>query len=186
MVGHLHRMVADWASAVVPSSRSRGASNEPLARSQIPPVLLEPLTVLQRIASQRSLRQTGHLLRFLARLREVGVDAMPYKGPVSAQCLYGDVSLRTWQDLDLVVPHEQLPLLRQALTDSGLVDASPFNAQVLRRKERGWGEIAFRSEDSGVNLDVHWNVTVGFSGGSLAAERLLFDRAAPASSVEKL
>ena len=92
--------------------------------------------VLQRIASQRSLRQTGHLLRIVERLREAGVDAMPYKGPVWAQCLYGDVSLRAWQDLDLVAPHDQLPLLRQALTESGFVDASPFNMKVLRRKER--------------------------------------------------
>ena len=37
MVGHLHRAVADWASVVGPSSRSGGATDEAVARPEIPP-----------------------------------------------------------------------------------------------------------------------------------------------------
>ena len=145
-----------------------------------PAGLLERLTELQRIASRRSLRQTAQLLRLIEQFREAGIDAMPYKGPVSAQCLYGDVALRTWEDLDLIARHEQMPLLREVLLKNGFVDANPFNTRVLERKHRGWGENAFAAKDSGLYLDVHWNVTVGFSAGSLPAERLL-DRAGSTS-----
>ncbi len=160
MLGHLHSMVSKWQASGQPAAP--GGSG-----------LLQRLTELQRIASQRSLRQTAQLLRLIDQLREVGVDAMPYKGPVWAQCLYGDVTLRTWEDLDLIARHEQLPLLREVLLKNGFVDANPFNARVLERRQRGWGEIAFATENSGLYLDVHWNVTVGFSPGSLPADRLL-------------
>ena len=53
---------------------------------------------MQRPAARRSLRQTAHLPRLLECLREAGVKAMAYKGPVSAQRLYGDVTMRNWAE----------------------------------------------------------------------------------------
>jgi hypothetical protein len=101
---------------------------------------------------------------------------MPYKGPVWAERLYGDVTLRSWVDLDLLVTHKQVPLARSTLLAKGFIDGSPFNAKILRRDRRGLGEVALSAVAGKVHVELHWEITVGFSGRSLRAEGL-FTRA---------
>lgn len=43
------------------------------------------------------------LLGIVGTLREQGIEAVPYKGPVLASTVYGDVSLRSSKDLDVIV-----------------------------------------------------------------------------------
>ncbi len=158
MLGHLQRLVAGREAAAVT------------------PGLAERLAELQRVSAQRALRQTGSLLRVLARLRETGVTAMPLKGPAWAERLYGDVTLRTWEDLDILVSHNQVQQAREALLAEGFIDAGPFNVRLASRETGGWGQIAFCSGTPGVQLEIHWEVTAGFSAGSLRPESL-FSRA---------
>jgi hypothetical protein len=145
MLGHLQRLVAGREGATEPSG------------------LAQRLAELQRVSAQRALRQTGSLLRVLERLREAGVTAMPLKGPAWAERLYGDVTLRTWEDLDVLVSHDQVPQF---------VDAGPFNARLASSETGGWGQIAFTAGTPGVQLEIHWEVTSGFSATSLRPESL--------------
>lgn len=159
MLGHLHRLVAGQAAG------------------EVDPVLVRQLTDLQGISAERNLRMTGVLLRLLGQLRAAGVEAMPYKGPAWAERLYGDVTLRQWMDLDLIVLHEQVPLAREVLLANGFVDAGRSNDKLIGRERSGWGgQVSFVSTDRDVHLDVHWEVTVGLSTRSLWAE-MLFARA---------
>ncbi|OFW61192.1 MAG: hypothetical protein A2133_10820 [Actinobacteria bacterium RBG_16_64_13] len=154
MLGHLHSVVAAAGGAL--------ADPAPVAR----------LAELQRLAAQRSLRQTARLLRLLGQLSAAGVQAMPYKGPAWAERFYGDVTLRSWADLDVLVPYERLQHARGVLLADGFVDGSPFNARLSGRRHRGWGEVAFSAIDQGIHVELHWEVTVGFSARSLRPESL--------------
>ena len=51
----------------------------------------------------RDLELTGELARLLDRFRRDGIAAVPYKGPVLAAQAYGDVALREFVDLDILV-----------------------------------------------------------------------------------
>ena len=53
-------------------------------------------------------------------LADVGVTALPYKGPVLSLQLYGDLALRQSVDLDLVVPFDAYDAARAALVRRGL------------------------------------------------------------------
>ena len=154
MLGHLQRLVAGGGAA----SDTSGLAGR--------------LGELQRVSAQRALRQTGSLLRVLERLREAGVTAMPLKGPAWAERLYGDVTLRTWEDLDVLVPHDQVLRARKALLAEGFIDAGPFNARLASTETGGWGQIAFTAGGPGVQLEIHWEVTAGFSVSSLRPESL--------------
>ena len=46
---------------------------------------------------------TGELLRLLELLQEAGIRVLPYKGPVLAQVAYGDIGMRRFVDLDILV-----------------------------------------------------------------------------------
>jgi hypothetical protein len=53
--------------------------------------------------AQRSLRLTRELARIMACLENHSVDAIPYKGPALAQAIYGDVAMRQFSDLDILI-----------------------------------------------------------------------------------
>lgn len=158
MLGHLHRLAT-------------------AREAEIDPALLHHLGEVQAGLARRNLRQTGRLLLLLDQLRAVGVEAMPYKGPVWAESLYGDIALRTWSDLDLLVRHEQVPLVREVLLSFGFKDGNRFNTKLLSRKRRGWGEIGLSLAEVQLHLDVHWEISVGVGARSLDSEQV-FLRAA--------
>lgn len=160
MLGHLHRLVIE-------AEMRTGAG---------PSALGARLAELQRLSAQRNLRQTAHLLRILDQMRGAGVRVMPYKGPVWAERLYGDVTLRSWADLDLLVTYDQVAAARATLLSDGFVDAVAYNAKLSSRRRGGWGEVAFSSAGQGPHVEVHWEITGGFGGRSLEPE-VLFARA---------
>jgi Uncharacterised nucleotidyltransferase len=45
----------------------------------------------------------GEMIRIVARLTEEGIRAIPFKGPVLTQLLHGDLAMRTFVDLDILV-----------------------------------------------------------------------------------
>ena len=65
--------------------------------------------------SCRNLALSAELLRVLQALESRGVKATPYKGPVLAAQAYGDVGLRDFADLDIIVPQAQIAAAHAAL-----------------------------------------------------------------------
>lgn len=69
----------------------------------VPAPVLAELSLYARNNAVHNLMLAHALLRILAALGQQGVGAVPYKGPVLASSAYGDVSLRSFKDLDLIV-----------------------------------------------------------------------------------
>ncbi len=152
MLGHLHKTVVTEAAA---------EADRPLVKC---------LADLQRAATVRSLRQTALLLQVLDSLQEQGIKAMPYKGPAWAMSLYGDVAMRTWSDLDLLVGHDDVVAARETLIRGGFTDANPFNEKIARRRRGSLGQIALTHPDKHAHVELHWEVTMGISSRSLRPE----------------
>ena len=71
----------------------------------IPAGLMQRLHDLYFASALRGHRMTGLLLQTLDLLQESGIQAVPFKGPALAVQAYGDLSLRQYDDLDLLI-HE--------------------------------------------------------------------------------
>lgn len=155
MLGHLHRLVVRDEAISVDSALTRR------------------LTELQRASALRNLRQTAQLLRLLDELRAAGVRAMAYKGPLWAELLYGDIGLRSWSDLDLLVAHDQLPKAREVLLSIGFRDSVRSNPKIMQRDHGSLGQVALSCQDAGLNVELHWEVTAGLSPHSLSSGMLL-------------
>ena len=52
---------------------------------------------------RKNLLMTGELIKILKLLKIKGIIAIPYKGPILANFVYGDISLREFNDLDIFV-----------------------------------------------------------------------------------
>jgi hypothetical protein len=69
--------------------------------------------------SCHALSLTAELFRVLGALQGEGVRTTPYKGPVLAAQCYGNIALREFSDLDLIVPQQQMMAAHGALLSLG-------------------------------------------------------------------
>ena len=64
-------------------------------------------------------RFAAELEELLKQLAKEGIEVLPLKGPVLAEALYGNVTMRSCDDLDLLVRREDFPRAGQLLLDLG-------------------------------------------------------------------
>jgi hypothetical protein len=107
---------------------------------------------------RRSLFLTAELLRLVERFRDNGIPVAALKGPVLAHSVYGDLSLRDFGDLDMIVPEIDLGRAEDILTTAGYeadyVDRD-FRCTFLRYS----GQHRFRNTETGIWVDLHWRLT---------------------------
>lgn len=101
--------------------------------------------------------EMGNIGESLARLN---IRSLFLKGPVLAQDLYGDISLRTSRDLDFLVPMNQLNETEALLTSLGYVKEEDFESILGDWK---WREHhnTFNHPDKNIKVEVHWRLSPG-------------------------
>jgi hypothetical protein len=104
-----------------------------------------------------SLFLTGELIKIIACLEEEGIRAIPFKGPTLALRAYGDVGLRQFGDLDILVRRKDVPRLREALIARRFKPKPELTKMQQAAQLRFDCAYNFESEQ-GVMLDVHWNL----------------------------
>ena len=67
----------------------------------------------------------GELECLLRDFQELHVEVLPFKGPALALALYGDTALRSSNDLDLLVRHDDFPRCEAWLLDRGFISLGP-------------------------------------------------------------
>src|SRR6202140_2975890 len=124
----------------------------------VPSGVLEPLRARHEEGAAEGRRLAEELVGILGLLDSQGIAAVPYKGPALAIRLYGDLSLRGFGDLDIVVCERDVLRARRLLIDRGYapqrVDTGELN-QFLREKH----EMLLYRVDGKVRLDLHWRFT---------------------------
>ncbi|HEU4453357.1 MAG TPA: nucleotidyltransferase family protein [Longimicrobium sp.] len=94
------------------------------------------LSARYREGAHRTLRLAAELRRVLGALAAGGIDALPYKGPTLAVAAYGELSMRTFDDLDVLVRPEDAPRALAILAAEGYAPAlhlSPAQDALFRR-----------------------------------------------------
>ena len=106
----------------------------------------------------------GRNLQLAAKLAEItevaqrsGIALVPYKGPVLAEMAYGNLALREFVDLDFVLPHRDLASAWKLLENLGYV---PRNPSLAARGAPIPGEYVFQQEKSGVQVELHTELTL--------------------------
>ena len=113
-----------------------------------------PIIAAANASAGRTLAQVRRLGELVGALADVGVTALPYKGPVLSLQLYGDLALRQSVDLDLVVPFDTYDVARAALVRRGLPPRWGHSARQERTLFAWLGHAPFGEGDDFVEL--HW------------------------------
>jgi hypothetical protein len=122
----------------------------------VPAAILADLRQHFRANAMRNTYLASELVQLTSLLKKRGVPVIAFKGPVLAYAAYGDLALREFIDLDILVRPSDLGLTRELLASQGY--RSRFSC--LGEKERSffqWCEEAFEKEDR-VSVDVHWQM----------------------------
>jgi hypothetical protein len=124
---------------------------------RVPAAILDNLHGRFRANAMRNAYLARELVQITSLLKEKGVPVIAFKGPVLARAAYGDLSLREFVDLDILVRPSDLGMTRDFLFSQGY--RSRYSG--LGEKERGfflWCEEAFGNKDGLVCVDVHWQM----------------------------
>lgn len=105
-----------------------------------------------------------HLAELLRRLARDGVRAMPIKGPVLAIAAYGDLALREFGDLDIVVHPRDFDRARSLLGAWGYRPESELTSAGERALRASDHHIPLVSGDGQVKVELHWSLGRGRLG----------------------
>jgi hypothetical protein len=108
---------------------------------------------------KRNLFLTAELIRVLDAFAAHDIRTIPYKGPALASMVYGDISLRQFADLDLIIPESEVIKARNLLLSRGYREEAPTSDDALGKLLRTDKHITLLRDDLGVNLEIHWGIT---------------------------
>ena len=131
----------------------------PLVHQALAETAPPELTQFFRAHTINTLVLTAELLRILRLLDAQGIRAVPFKGPALAQSLYGDLALREFCDLDLLVRETDLRNARELLEAQGYrldFALDPRDEAAYIRDEQ---DYQLRHPAKGILIELHWRFT---------------------------
>ena len=108
--------------------------------------------------AKRNGEMAAELAALVADLNEAGLRVVPYKGPTLALAAYGELSLREFGDLDLLVCAREAPRIRARLESRGYrceYPLTPALEAALVRSRRHY-ELPLRDTGRGFLVELHW------------------------------
>ena len=109
--------------------------------------------------AKRNLYLTNELFQVADVLRAQDIPSIPYKGPVLASLVYGDVGLRQFADLDIIVPAGDVVRARHLMVSRGYCPEKEMSDDELRALLRVEKHITMLRDELGINLEIHWEIT---------------------------
>lgn len=134
--------------------------------------------------ARRNVFMTGELLKLLKLFETHGISAVPFKGPFMAASIYGNVVLRQFTDLDILVREQDVLEAKDLLLSQGYrpeYKLTPQQDTVLLQASH---EYSFVHDDNRVKVELHWKITSEYFSFSLDPERL-WKRLKPSSLAGK-
>jgi len=124
----------------------------------LPPETRRSLTTLYAENLRRNLWFAAELLRILRHFEVRQIRALPYKGPVLAQAAYGDLGLRSFSDLDILIAPSDFFRAKQALAEIEYHPAHQLAPAVERLWLRAGYEQSFDGPAGKNLLELQWRL----------------------------
>ena len=130
-----------------------------LAPDQIPDDILDAFDALVDQTGRANRTLFDELARLLDALAENGVDAIPFKGPLLAIQVFGNLGLRQFADLDFLVQAEDLAKTIATLNSLGYRRSEALTAAQFALIHRLQGQEIIRGQSSGTVVEPHTRLT---------------------------
>ncbi|MFO0698136.1 MAG: nucleotidyltransferase family protein [Nitrospira sp.] len=149
----LLRTDLDWAYILQTAGRHGvtpllSRSLQTISPNDVPQAILEQLQHHSRANAAHNLFLTNELLKILKLLEAHVIPALPYKGPLLTASIYGNLALRDFADLDILVHEQNYQQAQRLLSTHGYQPLNAFEQ-----------ESTFLDGSGRVTVDLHKRMT---------------------------
>ncbi len=144
-----------------------------IASNVIPEEQLNTLRTLFYGNAQRNLFLTAEMMKILSLLQDNGIQAVPYKGPVLANLLYGNLSIRQFSDLDILVLSENVLDFKKLLMAQGYIPEIEMTAveEIAYLQDKSKHTYNLFNKEKRVMVEIHWRIAPQYTS-SIEAKHL--------------
>jgi hypothetical protein len=139
----------------------------------IPPDIERLLRSAYETNLKRGLWFTSELAQIMQHFERRQLHVVPFKGPMLAQSLYRDVALRSFSDLDFLIPPRDFERAKRALAEIGYRPSADFAPAVERFWLRKGYERSFDGPAGNNLVELQWALLPHFNAVDLRVEDLL-------------
>lgn len=137
----------------------------------VPEEVLAELAATATAIGATNLRLAAALLELLDALEQAGVRTIAYKGPTLAMRAYGNLSLRHYNDLDVLIRRRDIRAATRALEAAGFRLHDPVGRSAEEAALRWGHHFAFLREQDTL-LEVHWRFHKPLFGSPLPEDEI--------------
>lgn len=125
--------------------------------------------------TNKNLLMVAELLNILRLLKNNGIKAVPYKGPVLADLIYGNIAFRQFGDLDIFVPKNNIEKAVDIITSNG------YESQIKLKKSQELAFLKYLREyklinvENQIKIELQWKFSVPSISFNSNFENLIFD-----------
>lgn len=125
---------------------------------EVPQNILNNLYIDWQKSTFNNLFLSNKLINILHLLESNDIPVIPFKGPVLATSAYGNLSLRKFGDLDILVKKHDIPKVTELLI-SEKYQQEEYLTGTRDDLQQVFCEYSFLSNDGNVCIDLHWELT---------------------------
>lgn len=130
--------------------------------SLLPGPVVQELRTICHENARRGLWFAGELFLVLDTLSAAGIQTVPYKGPTLAAMAQGDVALRQFCDLDMLILPRDWPRAKQALLNAGFTAKHELTTREEKAYVASSCDFTFHHGRARNVLEIHWNFVPHF------------------------
>lgn len=127
---------------------------------EVPEEILTQLQSYYFANAVRNLFLTGRLLEILNLFNNNNILAIPFKGPVLAKCIYGDITLRQFSDLDILIHPNHALRARNLLMANGYRPEIKLDDKQFSIYMKAKDAVTFSCDETNVFVDLHWGLKI--------------------------
>lgn len=131
-----------------------------VAADLVAPTRIQHLKDIMRAHAMRSLLFAAELVTIMNLFRSEGIQAIPYKGPVLAAQAYGDVALREFEDLDIILRQRDMAKANEIMISLGYRSKFPWILSTDAAASLVPGEYNYLDEPRRMMVELHTERTL--------------------------
>ncbi len=128
--------------------------------SQIPQYVIQTINSAYKKNTLHMLHLSGEMVEICKIFNDNQLRLLILKGPLLGEDLYGDVSLRTSGDLDVLIPINDLDKVNELLSKLGY-EKDDYIQTILNDWKWRHHHVTYFHPHKGIKLEIHWRLNPG-------------------------
>jgi len=110
------------------------------------------------LIARRNMLMSAELIRIIQLLEKNSIEALAFKGPTLSQMAYGDITLRQYVDLDILVDENHIFRAGELIASNSYIPDSDINFLKNDKLLDVSSDLGFRNTRNNTYIELHWKL----------------------------